>query len=315
MTLRYQTGFSLKELLIVITIIGIALGLLLPAVRTGREAARRMQCSNNLKQLGLAIHNYESAYRRMPNAMGGTGGWNEMTGNLNRLSGFVAMIPYIEGSSLYDQLSSGRSADGNSYPAFGPAPWVESFSPWRARFPTYCLRCPSSPALNYVIPPKNYAFCVGDLARNLHASSAPRGAFAPGHYLTFDYVSDGLSNTIALSEIGVLKSRRAMGQYALSQPSEWLEDPSKAFTLLDVSNYKSVVPLSKLGRGSNWVDGAAPFGLVNTILPPNSPSAALGSQATSDGFYSAGSYHSRGVNVCMAGGRGVWRQRLHGHWK
>jgi prepilin-type processing-associated H-X9-DG protein len=81
-----------------------------------------------------------------------------------------------------------------------------------------------------------------------------------------------------------------------------LENPAKALTIADQWNYRSAIPLSKLGRGANWVDGAAPFGLVNTILAPNGPSAALGSSEVSDGFYSAGSFHTGGVNVCMMDG-------------
>lgn len=93
--MRFRHGFTLVELLVVIAIIGILIGLLLPAVQSAREAARRVQCANNLKQIGLAVHNYENSLRSFPVGSFGCcwGSW------------MVAILPYIEMKPLYDQYN------------------------------------------------------------------------------------------------------------------------------------------------------------------------------------------------------------------
>ncbi len=94
------SGFTLVELLVVIAIIGILVGLLLPAVQAAREAARRMQCSNNMRQLGLALHNYESAYKRMPS------GWVSNP-NLSGEPGWgwaAALLPFMEGNTVANRI-------------------------------------------------------------------------------------------------------------------------------------------------------------------------------------------------------------------
>ncbi len=89
--IRRSQGFTLVELLVVIAIIGILVGLLLPAVQAAREAARRMSCSNNMKQIGLGIQNYESAYRKFP------------AGSIqsNFISGFASILPHLEQTNTY----------------------------------------------------------------------------------------------------------------------------------------------------------------------------------------------------------------------
>src|SRR5690348_4865465 len=100
---RRSSGFTLIELLVVIAIIGILIALLLPAVQKIREAAARMQCSNNLKQMGLAMHNYESAYQAFPTGGEGTDFANAPTGPsiFDTHSTFTMLLPYIEQENIY----------------------------------------------------------------------------------------------------------------------------------------------------------------------------------------------------------------------
>lgn len=102
-TQRRSYGFTLVELLVVIAIIGILVGLLLPAVQAAREAARRMQCSNNTKQMGLALHNYESTFKKLPPALFA----NPFASQYDD-DGFgwmVAILPFIEQQNLYMQIN------------------------------------------------------------------------------------------------------------------------------------------------------------------------------------------------------------------
>ena len=173
-------GFTLVELLVVIAIIGVLVGLLLPAVQAAREAARRMSCSNNFKQIGLAIHNYHSAYNQMPIHGAGTyvpGGrdlWdqpspvNGYTGTSNhRLSMLVGLTPYMEQQALWEQISNPLAINTNGsvrtppWQAMGPRPDELQYPPYATDIPT--LRCPSDPGLGLpALGRTNYAACTGD---------------------------------------------------------------------------------------------------------------------------------------------------------
>ena len=222
---RRRKGFTLVELLVVIAIIGILVGLLLPAVQAAREAARRMSCSNNFKQLGLAMHNYHSAYKQLPKHMGGTvgpigvntSGAEELrapTGhNRLELSALVGLTPFLEQQALWSTISNPLDSRGNGNPAeifqsMGPRPdkplggangqvaWP--YEPWLTQIPT--LRCPSDPGVG--LPARggrtNYAVCIGDSSRfSQNGPANPQGV-----------VSNYRSRQSRASQRGVFVPRR-----------------------------------------------------------------------------------------------------------
>ncbi|WP_052031548.1 DUF1559 domain-containing protein [Novipirellula maiorica] len=230
---EHSRGFTLVELLVVIAIIGVLVGLLLPAVQAAREAARRMSCSNNVKQLGLGLHNYHSAYGQMPvhgtgtddGSDNGQNWWSSYsTNNHWRLSSLVGMTPFVEQQALWEKITnpSTERTDGAQqsppWPAMGPTPENIQYVPWATQIPT--LRCPSDPGTGLPsLGRTNYASCMGDSHwRAQHGDFDPdsgptnssyaeesraanRGMFVRHKSMKFRDVLDGLSNTIAMMEI------------------------------------------------------------------------------------------------------------------
>ena len=297
-------GFTLVELLVVIVLIGVLLALLLPSVRTSRESARRMQCSNCLKQLGLGLQSYHDVFGCFPSAMSGLGQpANLAGGNANRLSGIVPLLPFLEQRRIWEQIAAPQQQGGVQYPPLGPAPWVAEYTPWQQEIAV--LRCPSAPHQRSPFGRTNYAFCSGDLTQDIHRPAKLRGAFGCHLFSRLTDVTDGTSSTILLAEIGDAQGLSVAGQVAINQPAGVLAQPGLCLKVRQASRpsqYEKSIPLSKLGRGGRWADGAAGYCLFNTVLPPNSPSCATGGTDAADGVYSAGSFHPNGSLVAKADG-------------
>ncbi|MEO1524388.1 MAG: DUF1559 domain-containing protein [Planctomycetota bacterium] len=296
--------FSLRDLLVGVTVICVAFALLMPVIQAAREASRRMSCSNDFKQIGLAIHNYHSAFKHLPSGMSGT------EANEHRLSGLIALTPFLEASVRWETIMNPQTFGGVTFPSMGPVPWDTRYSPWCENVGT--LRCPSDDKVGTSLGRTNYAFCVADQIIGLYdapSKDGTRGMFAPGHYVRFRDTTDGLSNTIMMAEIGTEDGRSVRGQFSLGHSKTLADSPAKCVSQLDPrepEQFASDVTLSNLGRGGAYADGAGGYSLVHAILPPNAPSCAIGNQAPYEGVFSAGSYHLGGCHVLMGDGAVVF---------
>lgn len=298
--MRKTAGFTLVELLVVIAIIGVLVALLLPAVQQAREAARRMQCVNQMKQTGLALHNYHDTYGRLPARAGGT------SSNQGRLSGWVGVLPFLEQGALYDQIAAGD----DTYPPFGSNPWDTGFLPFRTQIDL--LLCPSDPAPTKnddQIGFSNYAFSIGDCARSAASTVDSRGPFSYYRYAGFNSITDGLSNTVMIGEKSIAVEGRRIRGGIVESSDPWVGsdqddiNPSACLAMRGQGGfYQDGLTLRGTWSGRRWNDGAVTFTGISTILPPNSPSCLKDSWDGREGIASASSYHPGGANILFGDG-------------
>jgi len=289
-----RSGLTLLELMVIVTIIAVSLGILLPAVQSGQRAAKRTVCLNNLKQCSLATLNYESGSMELPMGVGFRHRGKVMQSL--PFSGFVSLLPYIEACNVspYGDFASPTVINGVQYPAYG-VPLSES-KYWLWELEIDSLICPSAEPSKSNFGRTSYAFCIGDVARNISQQETLRGAYGYFKANRIDAITDGTSNTIGLVEIGGGDVRSATGGCLVDGKATWLDD------LTQVGNGSYASTAKTIGRGSHWADGRAGVGLANTILPPNSRSFRVKNTTTDDGVYSAASAHSGGVNVAFIDG-------------
>ena len=285
-------GFTLIELLVVIAIIAVLIALLLPAVQQAREAARRSQCKNNLKQLGLALHNYHGTYSVLPARQGGPA-WSGGHTDIPRFSAFVGLLPYIEQGPRYEQIMSRGRHVWHGDPNSG----------YVGQIPV--LICPSDglfsatgPDRNAQYSPLNYGLGVGDnysLSTSGTADPNMRGLFGFGIHIKFADITDGLSNTMAMSEIIVAPSSSQLGRAVANDTT----NPLACRARLVNDTYTGSIIAQFRCHGQRWQDGRPGYCAIANILPPNN--ATCSSQA-GGGIYTAASRHTGGVNVLLADG-------------
>lgn len=306
-----RIGFTLVELLVVIAIIGVLIALLLPAVQAAREAARRMQCGNQLKQISLAVHNYNDTNKSLP---GGANKFDRTTGSMYRYSVFLPLLPFMEQGSLYDEFISSYASDN---------PWSNN-AMWQTKIGI--LSCPSdtfSVSAPLEIGFISYRACVGDWIDRACQDKVgnPRGVFSlvNATWRELGSLADGTSNTILFSEAAVAKGdsvNRILGTL-VTETSSTVDgnnspagkDPSACAKKKDGTKYTSSPSLAS-HAGRRWGDAATVYTAFSTILPPNSASCTYGgsdgdnssTDAGNGKIMSASSYHSGGVQVALGDG-------------
>jgi prepilin-type N-terminal cleavage/methylation domain-containing protein/prepilin-type processing-associated H-X9-DG protein len=329
---RGRFGFTLIELLVVIAIIAVLIALLLPAVQAAREAARRIQCVNNLKQMGLALHNYIDAFDSLPaGAFLATNADKSTRGN-GDFSAHARMLPYLEQQAVYN-------AANFSVACYNDGTGGDKINSTCTGRRLNVFLCPSAVAPGWnlvgagftgIAPGNSYFASVGSSLeyRVGQANAMPNGLFyyinagkAPP--VTLAGIRDGTSNTIAFGEwrIGTGNQSQVtipqdiifLGQYPpgvsvntpqLLMPTggaqflQWLPMCAAAAS----TNRNTKTPT----LGESWAYGLMAYTLGNTLQPPNPkyPNCSTNGVNTIDdpGMFTLSSFHAGGANVLMCDG-------------
>jgi prepilin-type N-terminal cleavage/methylation domain-containing protein/prepilin-type processing-associated H-X9-DG protein len=311
-----RPGFTLIELLVVIAIIAVLIGLLLPAVQKIREAANRMKCSNNLKQLGLALHNYHDANGRFPPGRKSTGsseGYSQppYTSDpiMQNMHGLVLLLPFIEQDNLYKQFNL-TAAFGNftskSLNQPGPSPTSKFATPDAVASGNAALAADKIPIL----------LCPSD---NGDPTIAPSKYYSPDLSTTgiratktnYDFISNsagvGYFNYWSVASLG---TRYVFGENSTTRITD-ITDGSSNTLLMGEQTLSLYNGVTSSWAYTGWVSvGIDPVGAWNTTYPAQglniwnynnnpSPNNTYGQRAS---WYNAASLHVGGVNFVFADG-------------
>jgi prepilin-type N-terminal cleavage/methylation domain-containing protein/prepilin-type processing-associated H-X9-DG protein len=287
-----RRGFTLIELLVVIAIIAVLIALLLPAVQAAREAARRAQCVNNLKQIGIAIHNYEGIYGTLPSAR---------TNSPQYWSSLAQILSQIEGGVLYNQCNFFHAATPSSRNS------NDMTNSTVVQFVIAAYVCPSDSNTGRVDPaygPTNYVACAGNgpmaatFTRADGSTGTPNGVMFDTSGIPFAAITDGLSNTSMYTETlkgydvnstgtTPVDNRQYLGGSTVSGP--YTQALCASLTI-----WNGV-------RGETWARGSFTGGsTTNHYWTPNLQTADC--MGDTDGLMSARSLHPGGVNVLLCDG-------------
>ncbi len=307
-----RRGFTLIELLVVIAIIAVLIALLLPGVQAAREAARRVQCTNNLKQLGLGMHNYESAHGVLPPQQvltfaGTSVSWKSSWGVTSRIA------PFLELGPLYNAINyTNKTTDPSNVTAVSATLGV-LICPSEVNPQAITSTSGAGVASTYGV--SSYGWCEGDwYVFGGPGAVSNRSAFGPNQSRRFASFTDGLSQSLLAAEV---KTYQQAFHDCSGVPTPALASPSvRPDPTVVLAAVASAAASCKVASGhTHWSNGNSFYDGFTTALPPNSVALAgtpaLDSDLTStdedDGgptyaAVTARSYHPGGVDVLLGDG-------------
>jgi len=299
-----RKGFTLVELLVVIAIIGILIALLLPAVQAARESARRTQCNNNLKQFGVAIHNYHDTFRRLPASDSGV--WNN-SGSLtnNQISEHARLLPYMEQTNVFQLVNFAVK-------------WNDPLNAVAAAFNVSPFICPSDS--HTLVPatygPNNYFGNQG--TQILYGGVPPTnptnpnfgmppadGIFYTNSFMPFADVLDGLSNTAAFAEkvTGDFNNGISTPKSDTFQPGTYPATPDQALAQCRAIDVTNLAFQGYSNIGAPWLEAYHSTTYYYHVAPPNERSCMYPPGRI---MTTTNSYHPGGVQVCLCDGSVRW---------
>jgi prepilin-type N-terminal cleavage/methylation domain-containing protein/prepilin-type processing-associated H-X9-DG protein len=318
--LRPRRGFTLIELLVVIAIIAVLIALLLPAVQSAREAARRVQCVNNLKQIALAVHNYHDVNNKLP--------LGEAPGEV---SPFVGILPYVEQKLVFDSLNFSAPTIAFESLSFLSQD-LASLTAGQTYINTFV--CPSEvnqgirDNFGFSYWATTYAWNAGSwqqsayrydglFGRTLsqtdtHDPNNPNFVIPPLQALGFAAVTDGLSNTLLVGEsaAGPINNGAPMTRYSECYGVSLVASPNDSTlpNLCLALNWQDQAAIASTNgyqwryKGYSFLDGVMGRTWFNTLLPPNKLCCAFGGGDMVAALKPLSSYHPGGVNAALADG-------------
>jgi prepilin-type N-terminal cleavage/methylation domain-containing protein/prepilin-type processing-associated H-X9-DG protein len=281
-----RKAFTLIELLVVIAIIAILIGLLLPAVQKVREAAARMKCQNNLKQLGLAMHMHHDGLQYFPPSYRNR--LDLPSGTFYRWSALAMITPYLEQTSLYNQLNLGASLYVFTGVAVTPRP---ENTPW-VKLTVPLFLCPSDPRTTVEVDwgPTSYLVDAGSGGTNKD------GLFYIDAKIKMTAIIDGTSNTAMMSEspLGQGIGQTVPRPFDVRTVMAW--STGSLLTESDCSTYTG-----REDRNGRWADGAPLYTGFDHHYLPNSATSDCTTRGGGN-WKTARSFHTGGVNLLFADG-------------